>query len=175
MLLSSDLPSLVPLISLTTVVMTTDFLTLFPLRSHSRLVFLQALQDWTMIGWLPIPTSADQSLECSGEGVEITHFGFNLHELGFRLPLHVTAAGFRTGLKIEQLGNLMEREAQCLRILDEPQPPLRISVVQPVTGWESRHWTEQVQSLVIANRLDIDTHLFRELPDFQVCDHTITS
>jgi hypothetical protein len=82
-----------------------------------------------MIGWLPIPAGTDQASQRRRKRLQVTHFVFHVFQLGLRFSLDITAAGLRTDAKIEEFFNLMKREAQRLRILDEPQPSLRISVV----------------------------------------------
>jgi len=79
--------------------------------------------------------------------LQFSNLGLHVRQLGFRSALDIPAPRSRTHPKVQELGDLVQGEAQRLRILDEPQPPLRISVVQSVAGWQPRRRAKRIVSM----------------------------
>ena len=95
--------------------------------------------------------------------------------LGFCLPLHSAAPILRTYSKIEELLNLMQREAQCLSVSDEPKPPFLIFAIDPVSRRSARRRSKQPEPFVVLHCLDVDANRFRELPGGAPNCHFLTS
>jgi hypothetical protein len=117
----------------------------------------------------------DQATQRRRKRLEIPHFGLHVFQLGLGFSLHITAPGLRADLKIKQFLDLMEREAQGLGILDEPEPPFLVFAIDPVSRRSARRRTEQPAPFVVPHGLDIDPDRFRELPDGAPNCHLLTS
>ncbi len=114
-----------------------------------------------MIRGLTSLTVLDQAPKRLGQGPQVSHLVFYLPQLSLRSPLHVATAGRRDDPEVEQLGDLVQREAQCLRVLDEAQSSERVITVEPVTRQFPSCRAQKPPSFVISDRLDIDTNCLR--------------
>jgi hypothetical protein len=85
--------------------------------------------------------------------------------------LYIAAARSRREAELEQFGNFLQREAQCLSVLDEPKPPFLVLAIDPVSRRQARRRTEQPKPFVVPHCLDIDANRFRELPNSPSCSH----
>src|SRR6266478_1738796 len=78
------------------------------------------------------------------------------------------AARFATViLQIQDLLCFLERQAQCLRLLNKSDAPDRLGRVEPIICRGTVWFWQQTESLVIVQRLHTDSHLGCDLADFQ--------
>src|SRR5437867_9954455 len=126
----------------------------------SPFVRLKALENRTPLGRLAGFAGSDQVFEHTCHSFEITQLGFDLGELGLRPPLDITTSSCRVHTQVEQTRDLFKREPERLGVLDEPETTDNVVAIETIPGRFSCRRSEQLESLVIADGLDIDPNLF---------------
>jgi len=112
-----------------------------------------------------------ESVSTAIRRAQIPHFGLHVPELGFCLPLHMSAPGLRPDPKSEELLALMEREAQRLGVLDKPKTSFLFLLINRISQRSARGRAEEREPFVVPHRRDVTVDRFRGLPNSPSCRH----
>jgi hypothetical protein len=123
---------------------------------HSPFFFLQTFENRTGIGGLPGFAGAHQAPQCLRKRLQVLNLGFYLRQLGLRLSQHTATLGLGANPEIQQLGDFAKRETEILGVFDEAQSANRFVSVNSITRQFPGYRGEQLQTLVISERLDVD-------------------
>jgi hypothetical protein len=125
---------------------------------HPPFFLIQTLEDRARISRLPDSARTHQASQRPRKRLEDLDLGFHLRQLDLGLLQHIAALGLGADPEIQQLGDLAKRKTESLGVLDKAQSTERFVSIDPITGGTSGCGSEQLQALVISERLDVDSH-----------------
>ena len=128
-------------------------------------MIFQYLQDRAVVRGPPGRAGRGQAFERALHPLEVTDPLLNDLDLLSGLPLDGIAGGAVPDAEAQQLVDLTQREAQLLGVLDEAQARYRVVRVLAIAGRGALRSRKETPPLVVADRVDGDVALRRELLD----------
>jgi hypothetical protein len=127
-------------------------------------IYLQAVQDWTVVCGLTCLAGLDQSPERLGQSLQFADFMLPLVELSQRLDLHSPAGCRRTNSQVQQFDDFLQGEAQLLCVSDETEPPDCILTIDAIAGGFALGWHDHSTPFVKTDGLDVHATTLASCP-----------